>query len=256
VYFAVWLALSYLLRAWGQRWRAGDAAAGERLPALSGPGLVAYAITITFAAIDWVMSLEPFWISTMYPPLYAIGQITAGFAFATVAAILLSRYPPLAGRVTTKHLRDLGGLLLTFVMFWAYMAFSQFLLIWAGNLPDETPYYLKRMRGGWEWVGLGLIVLHFAVPFLLLLFRDVKENSTALLYVALGVLVMRFVDVLWWVEPAFTHSGPAPFWLLDVAALVTLGGIWVWWFTGRLRRVSLEPVHSVNECETEANRDS
>ncbi|HEX4613057.1 MAG TPA: hypothetical protein VH092_33010 [Urbifossiella sp.] len=254
-YFAVWIALGYFLRAWSARWRAGDAAAGERLPTLSGPGLVAYAVTVTFAAIDWVMSLEPFWISTMYPPLYAVGQITAGFAFATAAAVLLSRYPPLAGRVTPKLLRDLGGLLLTWVMFWAYLAFSQFLLIWAGNLPDETPYYLKRMRGGWEWVGLALVALHFAVPFLVLLFRDVKENGSALLWVAFGVLAMRFVDALWWVEPAFPHDGPGFFWLLDAAALVAVGGVWVWWFVGRLRRVSLEPVHGPSECEPEAGRD-
>jgi hypothetical protein len=248
VYFAVWLALGAFLRAWSARWRRGDAPAGERLPMLSGPGLVVYAVTITFAAIDWVMSLEPFWKSTMYPPLYAVGQIVTGFAFATAAAVLLSRYPPLAGRVTPKHLRDLGGLLLTFVMLWAYLAFSQFLLIWAGNLKDEAPYYLKRMRGGWEWVGLGLIALHFFVPFFALLFRDVKETGSALLGVALLVLVMRFVNVLWWVEPAFPHDGLAPYWLLDVAAFLALGGVWVWWFAGRLRRVSLEPVHGPNEC--------
>jgi hypothetical protein len=248
IFFAVWLALAYFLRAWSNRWRNGDAAAGQRLPTLSGPGLVLYGVTITFAAADWVMSLEPFWVSTMYPPLYAIGQVTAGLAFATVAAVLLSKYPPLAGRVTPKHLRDLGGLLLTFVMFWAYFAFSQFLLVWAGNLSEEAPYYLKRMRGGWEWVGIALIALHFAVPFLLLLFRDVKDNGTALLAVALGVLVMRFVDALWWVEPAFPHEGSA-YWLLDGSAFVALGGLWVWWFAGRLRRVSLEPVHGSNECE-------
>lgn len=254
-YFAVWLALGYFLRAWSARWQNGDAPAGERLPALSGPGLVAYAVTITFAAIDWVMSLEPFWKSTMYPPLYAVGQITTGFAFATAAAVLLSRYPPLAGRVTPKHLRDLGGLLLTFVMLWAYLAFSQFLLVWAGNLKDEAPYYLKRMSDGWQWIGLSLIVLHFAVPFLALLFRDVKETGSALLAVAVGVLAMRFVDVLWWVEPAFPHDGVAAYWLLDVAAFVALGGVWGWWFAGRLRRVSLEPVHGPNQCGEEAPRE-
>jgi hypothetical protein len=248
-YFVVWIVLGYFFRAWSARWRAGDATAGPRLPALSGPGLVIYAITITLAAIDWVMSLEPFWTSTMYPPLYAIGQVTTGFAFAIIAAVLLTRYPPLAGRVTTKHLRDLGGLLLTFVLFWAYLAFSQFLLVWAGNLSEEAPYYLKRMRGGWEWVGLGLITLHFAVPFLMLLFRGVKENTTVLLGVALGVLAMRFVDVLWWVEPAFARRGPSLFWLLDLTALIALGGLWMWWFIGRLRRISLEPVHDPNQCE-------
>lgn len=249
-YFAVWIAIGSFLRAWSARWRAGDASSGEWLPGLSGPGLVAYGVTITFAAIDWVMSLEPFWTSTMYPPLYAVGQITAGFAFATIAVILLSRYPPLAGRVTPKHLRDLGGLMLAFVMIWAYLAFSQFLLTWSGNLPHEAFYYLKRMRGGWEWVGVGLIVLHFAVPFVALLFRDVKETGPALLWVAALVLAMRFVDVLWWVEPAFPHDdGPGAYWLLDAAAAVAVGGVWVWWFVARLRLVSLEPVHGPNQCE-------
>ena len=105
-----------------------------------------YAITITFAAIDWVMSLEPYWYSTMYPPLYAIGQVN-GLRLRPDGVLLLPDRPPFAGRVTPKHLRDLGGLLLTFVMFWAYMAFSQFLLIWVGNLPEETPWYLLRPRG-------------------------------------------------------------------------------------------------------------
>lgn len=239
VYFVCWSALAYFLCAWSARWRAGNAAAGAKLPALSGPGLVLFAITVTFAAIDWVMSLEPFWHSTIYPPIYAVGHILEGFAFATAAAVLLSCYPPLAGRVTPKHLRDLGGLMLAFVMIWSYLAFSQFLLIWVGNLPDEIPYYLKRIRGGWEWVALAVIGLHFAMPFVVLLFREVKDDPTRLLYVALLLLVMRFVDVLWWIEPAFPHDGWPFFWLLDVAAAVGLGGMWSWWFFGRLRRVPL-----------------
>lgn len=248
-YFACWLALAYLLRAWAARWRTGDAAAGERLPALSGPGLVAYGVTVTFAAIDWVMSLEPFWHSTMYPVIYGIGHVLTGFAFATAAVVLLSRYPPLAGRVRPKHLRDLGGLLLTFVMLWAYTSFCQFLLIWVGNLQEEVPYYLKRLRGGWEWVGAALIAAHFALPFLVLLFRDAKENGRVLLAVALGVLGMRFVDVLWWVEPAFPHDGAGPYWLLDVAAAVAVGGVWGWWFVGWLGRASLIPAAAGTECE-------
>jgi hypothetical protein len=251
-YFAVFLALGYFLRLLSQRWRGGSAAAGARLPALSGPGLVVYGVVVTFAAIDWVMSLEPFWVSTMYPPIYALGQMMAGFAFATAALVLLSKFPPLAGRVTPKHLRDLGGLLLTFVLLWAYCAFSQFLLVWSGNLSEEAPYYLKRMRGGWEWVGASLLALHFAAPFLLLLFRGVKDNPAPLFWTAVGVLVMRFVDVLWWVEPAFPHGGPGFYWLLDVAAFFALGGVWVWWFARLLRQTSLEPVHGPNQCETEA----
>ncbi len=250
-YFAVWLLLAYLLRSWSNRWRDGDANAGHHLTAISGPGLIVYGITITFAAIDWVMSLEPFWRSTMYPPIYAIGQMITGFAVAVVAMVVLSNFPPLAGRVIPKHRRDLGGLLLVFVLLWAYFSFSQFLLIWVGNLTAEAPYYLKRMRGGWEWIGIGLIVLHFAVPFLLLLFRDVKQSQSLLVGVALGVLAMRFVDVLWWIEAAFPHKNEPFFWLLDVSAFVAVGGVWMWWFASGLRRASLEPLHGPFQCEGE-----
>jgi hypothetical protein len=248
-YFAVWLVLAHLFRVWSARWRLGDEVAARRLTVLSGPGLILYAVTITFAAMDWIMSLEPFWRSTMFPPIYAIGQVCSGFAFATGTAVVLSSFPPLAGRVTRRHLRDLGGLLLTFVIFWAYFAFSQFMLIWVGNLAEEIPYYLKRMRGGWEWIGISLIVFHFAAPFLLLLMRDVKENRTALLSVALGVLAIRFIDVLWWIEPAFPHEGALPFWLMDVSAAIALGGVWIWWFIDGLKRISLEPVHDKYQCE-------
>ena len=240
-YFAAWLTLITLLRRWSARWRAGNAAAGHRLPALSGPGLVIYGVVTTFAAIDWVMSAEPFWISTMYPPIYAIGEIVTGFAFATAAAALLRNTPPLAGRLTEKHFRDLGGLMLAFVMLWAYFSFSQFLLIWVGNLPDEIPYYLKRMRGGWQYVGVSIIAINFFLPFFLLLFRHVKDHPRRLLWVALGVLLMRFIDTLWWIEPAYPHESVG-YWLLDIAAGVALGGAWGWWLLAGLRRADLTPV--------------
>jgi hypothetical protein len=254
VYFAIWLVMAYRLSAWSAKWRAGDAEAGRRLVAHSGPGLILYAVTVTFASIDWVMSLEPFWRSTIYPPIYALGQIIAGFAVAITTVILLSPYPPLAGRVGPKLRRDLGGLLLAFVMLWAYCAFSQFLLVWVGNLPEEAPYYLKRMRGGWEWIGVALIVLHFATPFVLLLFRDVKETASSLLWVALGLLAMRAVDVFWWIEAAFPHGGEPLFWLEDVAAVLALGGVWLWWYVGALSRGPLDPAHGVGQCEPEEAR--
>lgn len=251
VYFAVWITIALLLLRWSARWRGGDAAAGERLPGFSGPGLILYAIFISFAAIDWVLSLEPFFISTMFPPIYAIGQINSGFAFATAAVILLSKYPPLRGRVTDKLRRDLGGLLLTFIIFWAYFTFSQFILIWAGNLPEETPYYLKRLSGAWGGIGISLIALRFLVPFLLLLFRDIKDHGPTLFCVAIGVMVMQFIDTLWWIEPAFPHTESSWFWLLDVSGLFSLGGLWVWWLSGIIRRTSLEPVHGPHQCGAE-----
>jgi len=237
-YLACWTGMAYALRMWSARWRAGDETAGWWLTASSGPGLVVYAVTVTFAAIDWVMSLEPFWRSTMYPALYGVSHVITGFAFATAAVVILSSHPPLAGRILPVHRRDLGGLMLTFVMLWAYLAFSQFLLIWAGNLPEEVPYYLKRTRGGWGWVAAGLLLFHFAVPFGVLLFTGARESARVLLAVAVGLIVMRFIDTLWWIEPAFPHRGYAPYWLLDVAATVGLGGVWAWSFLGGLQDAS------------------
>jgi hypothetical protein len=207
---------------------------------LSGPGLVLYGVTITLAAVDWSMSLEPYWYSTIYPVLYAVGQILTAFAFAVVVLTLLAR-GPLAGVVRPQHLRDLGSLMLTFVMFWAYMSFSQFLLIWVGNLPEEIPWYLRRTRGGWQWVALALALLHFAVPFVLLLLRGVKEDGPWLMAVAGWLLLVRFLDVFWWIEPAYPHDGQYLFWLLDVGAVVGVGGVWVWWFVSLLRRGPLLP---------------
>jgi len=249
VYFAIWIVVSLLLNGFSGRWKGGSELAGRRLVNMSGPGLIAYAITVSLASMDWIMSLEPFWRSTIYPALYAIGQIMSGFAFATAAMVLLCSYPPLAGRVLPKHRRDLGGLLLAFVMLWAYFAFSQFLLIWVGNLPDESLYYFKRLRGGWQWIGLALLLMHFVLPFFVLIFRGAKENPKVLLGVAALVLGMRFVDVFWWIEPAFPHVGLPLFWLLDVAAFVAIGGVWSWWFLGRLKHVSLVPIYGANLCE-------
>ena len=244
IYFVVWLAIASLLNKWSAQQDQGghDEDAERRFRLLSAPGLALYGGTITFASIDWVMSLEPHWASTIYPVLFAVGQALEGIAFAVVALVLLSEYPPLAEVVRASHRRDLGNLLLTFVMLWAYMGFSQFLLIWAENLPEETPWYLRRLRGGWEWVAVLLLVFQFVLPFVLLLFRDVKENPRRLAGVATLILVMRFVDVLWWVEAAFP-GGMSFYWLLDVAALVGLGGIWVWCFLWQLGKRPQLPLH-------------
>jgi hypothetical protein len=236
VYFVCWLVVIYFLNRWAAE---PDGAHGpsrkRRLPAVSGPGLVLYGVTITLASIDWSMSLEPNWYSTIYPVLYAVGQILTAFAFAVAVLALLAR-GPLAGVVRPQHLRDLGSLMLTFVMFWAYMTFSQFLLIWVGNLPEEIPWYLRRTRDGWQWVAVALAVLHFAVPFLLLLLRAVKEDGRWLALTAGWLLLVRFLDVFWWIEPAYPHDGQYLFWLLDVGAVVGVGGVWTWWFLGQLRR--------------------
>src|SRR5262249_41765867 len=152
--------------------------------------------------IDWVMSLEPDWVSSIYGAFFGVGQVLSALSFAVIVLVLLSDRPPLAGVIGRPHLRDLGNLLLAFVMVWAYLGFSQFLLIWSGNLPGEITYYLRRFQGGWQWLALALVIFHFALPFVLLLARDVKRSGRTLLTVASLVLAMRAVDLFWQILPA------------------------------------------------------
>ena len=242
IYFILWIALSWLLRSWSLKQdRIGPSLSlAERCATIAGPGLVIYGITVTFASIDWVMSLEPLWYSSIFPPLYAAGQILSALSFSVAALLWLSDRSPLTRTVLPAERRDLGNLMLAFVMLWAYMSFSQFLIIWSENLPEETPWYLHRLRGGWEWLALALIVLQFALPFLLLLSRERKQSAGSLTKIALLILAMRFVDIFWWVQAAF--SEPVSFyWLLDLAALAAIGGIWVWCFARQLQSHALLP---------------
>lgn len=244
-YFAVWLVLGGLLRRWSRAQdESGDPRLAGRMRALAGPGLVLYFLTVTFAAVDWIMSLLPGWYSTLFGLLVIAGQGLSALAFATGAAALLSRREPLRPMITPRHLQDLGGLLLAFVMIWAYLSFSQLLIIWSGNLPEETPWYTTRLRGGWRWLGLALALGHFALPFLLLLSREVKRSAPRLLAVVALLLVMRIADQLWLTAPEL-HEGRFALHWLDLAALVGLGGVWLAAFAWQLRRRSLWPVHAL-----------
>jgi hypothetical protein len=242
-YFVVWLAVSYLFNAWSlAQDQTGAAPFERRMRLLSGPGLVLYVLTATFASVDWVMSLEPHWFSTIYGILVIVGQLLATLAFAVIVVALLAGVPPLSEVISPAHFHDLGNLLLAFVMGWAYMAISQFLIIWAGNLPEEITWYLPRMRGGWEWVGLALILFYFALPFLLLLSRGIKQRAQLLAWAAAAILCMHVVDVFWLVVPAFQPARFAVHWM-DVVALAGVGGIWTAVFVWQLKERPLLPVH-------------
>jgi hypothetical protein len=242
-YLAVWLAVSYLLNAWSL---AQDRTAADpferRLRLLSGPGLVVYVLTATFASVDWAMSLEPHWFSTIYGILVIVGQLLATLAFAVLVTALLAETPPLSEVISPALFPDLGNLLLAFVMIWAYMAISQFLIIWAGNLPEEITWYIQRTQGGWEWVGLALVLFYFTLPFLLLLSRGVKQRARFLAWVAATILVMHAVDLFWLVVPAFQPVGISLHWM-DVVALLGMGGIWIAVFVWQLQGRALLPVH-------------
>src|SRR4051812_39758288 len=171
IYLVLWVMLAWLVKAWSQKQDriASDGSLGDRCRTLSGPGLVIYGITVTFASIDWIMSLEPEWYSTIFPPLYATGQLLSALAFSIAVFMLLADRPPFVRVLTTQRRRDLGNLLLAFIMLWAYLSFSQFMIIWSENLPEETSWYMRRLRGGWQYLALLLILFQFALPFLLLL---------------------------------------------------------------------------------------
>ena len=242
-YFAAWLLFSHLLTKWSlEQDRTGDPALMQRLQLLSGPGIVVYGLTVTFASIDWVMSLEPHWYSTIYGMIYMVGQALSTIAFAILMARWLARRPPLEELATPEHFRDVGNLLLTFVILWAYVGFSQFLITWSGNLAEEIPWYLRRARNSWYWVGALLLLFHFFVPFFLLLSRGVKDRAERLAKVAAAVLVMRMVDQFWLVEPAFHPQGIAVHWM-NLAATIGIGGLWLAAFLARLKRAPLVPLH-------------
>jgi hypothetical protein len=243
IYFVSWVSISWLLNSWSRRQDRGQRTIflSERCQSISGPGLVVYGATVTLASIDWVMSLEPTWYSSIFPPLFAAGQILSGLAFSIAALLIVADHSPLESAVLPEQRRDMGNLLLAFVMIWAYLSFSQFMIIWSEDLPEEIPWYVNRIRGGWQWIAMALVLLQFALPFLLLLLRAAKMNARSLVWIAALVLMMRFVDMVWWIEAAYAE--PVSLYLLmDVAALLAIGGIWIWFFARRLRRSPLIPV--------------
>lgn len=218
----------------------------RRFQRFAAPGLIVYGLTVTFASFDWVMSLDPHWFSTMYGVLFIGGQVLSAMCFAIAITILLARYQPMVRVIKPAYLIDLGNLLLAFVMLWAYFAFSQYLIIWSGNLPEEIPWYADRTRGGWQYIALAIIVFHFMMPFVLLLSRQLKKKGRALALVASGILVMRAVDMFWLIEPNFKPTGApqipwAQLWIY-VVVLVAMGGIWLAAFFTQLRSRPLLPL--------------
>jgi hypothetical protein len=254
LYFIVWNVLAWKLSSLSRAQDDGDVVATRTMQKVSGAGLVLYVITITFAAIDWVMSLNPEYYSTIYGFLFLAGQGLAALSFTIIAASFLSRREPMAGVFKPHHFADYGKLSLAFVMLWAYFNFSQYLLVYAANLQEEVPYFVTRITHGWQYLALFLVLFQFAVPFSLLLSRDRKRAPTRLVMVAFWILFVRFADLFMLVSPEFDSSGPnlhvlagehtsVPFihWL-DLAAPLAIGGLWIWMFFTQLRQRPLLPI--------------
>ncbi|MCI0364416.1 MAG: hypothetical protein L0219_11065 [Phycisphaerales bacterium] len=253
IYLGGWMLLSWFFNRWSAvEDREGPNPARTRMSRMAGPGLVFWAFSVTFLSIDWVLSVNPHWFSTMYGLLYMASQGLTAMAFLIVLMVMLSRREPMSEVLTPRHLHDLGKFLLALVMVWAYFSYSQFLIIWAGNLPEEIPWYLVRLRHGWGIVAILLVAGHFALPFALLLSRDLKRNFKLLASIAVFILCMRLVDLYWLVAPEFRKESFGLSWM-DLAAPAGLIGIWLAWFLTQLEKRPLLPLGDPNLGEALAH---
>lgn len=242
IYFAIWLLLMFVFNRWSQEQDINreDRALRRRMKMLAGPGIILYVFVMSFAAIDWVMSLSPHWASTIYGFLFVVGQLISAMSLMIAVLVLLSRTAPMEGVIQNRHLHDLGKLLLAFVMLWAYFAFSQLLIIWSGNLPEEISFYRTRLYGAWGVVAVMVLIFHFFVPFFSLLSRDLKRSAKLLPKIAIWLIFMRLVDLFWMTRPEFTASAVPG--LMDIAAIVALAGIWLAVFARNLKSQPLLPL--------------
>jgi multisubunit Na+/H+ antiporter MnhG subunit len=248
IYFAIWNALSFFLTKWSAEqdhppMRDNSA----RFKALSGPGLILYGCTITFASIDWIMSIDPSWISTIFGLSFLIGQVLSALCFAVVVERILFRYKPMSELLKPEQVHDHGKFMLAFIMVWAYFSFSQWLIIWAGNLPEEITWYMRRLNGGWGYVGLFLVLFHFAVPFVMLISRPFKRDITRLVWLAAWLLLMRYVDLFWVIAPNFSTTFNITW--LDVVVPIAMGGLWLAYFFRNLSAMPLVPAYDVFAVE-------
>jgi hypothetical protein len=244
IYIASWIVISWRLRRWSLvQDRERDPLVRRRLQRLSIIGALGFGITVSFAVIDWLMALEEDWFSTVYPGVVGMSMLLGALAFAVVCLVLLARSGPLDEVLTAQVANDLGSLLLAFLMLWAYVSFFQYLLVWAGNLSDEIPWYVRRTSGGWLPVALAVAVIGFLLPFWLLLFRPLKRNRRWLAWVAGLVLAMRVIEVYWLVAPPFVGAGGPTIGLVDLLTIVGLGGLWLALFGWLLGRRPLLPAN-------------
>lgn len=253
IYFVIWILAAVFLRKWSlAQDLIADVAPTRRMRTLSGPGIVIVSLVITGAYVDWVMSLEPDWYSTIFAVVIMSGQVLVAFALAILLLAILRNFLPVAEAPTTLHFHQLGNLLLTFVMFWTYVSFSQLLIIWSGNLPHEIRWYLHRIAGNWKWLIAAVALFHFFLPFLLLLFRSTKKRPRVLVSIAVALLFVHLAYVYWLIAPSIYPKGFRLGWL-DLAAPIGLGGLWITTFLQALKRHPLLPRNDPRLNEREAH---
>jgi hypothetical protein len=252
IYFAGWGILYFLLKRWSIRQEAGTTTPAQFvfIQNLSGFGIVFYAVTITFASIDWTMSLYPEWWSTVWGMLFMVGQVLSAFCFTIWLFTRLSAVEPISRIFKIDYLHDFGKLMFAFVVLWAYLSFSQWLIIWSGNMLSEIRWYIMRLQNGWQYFGTILIFVHFVFPFALLLSRNTKRSRRRIVAISLLVMFMRMVDLFWLTAPNFyagIGAGLNNFGPMDAAMYVicpiAMGGLWMFFFFLRLSKRSLMPVN-------------
>lgn len=224
-YFLVWFGLAFgITRLSRQQDDDADPALAKRMSAIAAGGLVVFALTLTFAIFDWLMSLDPHWFSSIYGVYYFGGAALTAMSLLVVLMVWMRRFEPLRDVLRPTHFHDWGKLMLAFTMLWAYFSVSQLIIQWSGNLPEEVPWYIARTSGMWKIFPYLIIVLHFFVPFTLLLSSDLKSDSRRLAGVAVFILLIRFVDIYWQSAPSLKIE--AWHWL-DLALPLAIGGLWL-----------------------------
>jgi hypothetical protein len=255
IYFALWLLLAWIFNRLSRQQDVNreDRALRQRFKMFAGPGIIAYVFSLSFAVIDWVMSISPHWASTIYGFLFVAGQLISSMALMAIIVVFIARTGPLAGLLQKRHLWQFGGLLFAFNMLWAYFSFSQLLIIWSGNLPEEISFYRTRLYGSWGIVAVIVLIFHFFVPFFLLLSKDLKRNQNLLPKVAMWMIFMRLVDLYWLTQPEFYHNASPH--ALDFVLPIALIGLWLAFFAWNLKRAPLLPLGDPKLAEAIASHE-
>jgi len=243
IYFAIWLLLVFIFNRWSREQDVNreDRGLRRRLKMLAGPGIILYVFVLSFAVIDWCMSISPHWASTIYGFLYVAGQLIASMSLMIAVLVMMAASEPLASILKKRHLHDLAKLLFAFNMLWAYFGFSQLLIIWSGNQPEEISFFYSRLNGTWGVVAVIVLVFHFFVPFFVLLSQDVKRSTQWMPKIALWMIFMRLVDLFWLTRPEFSLGGVHFSWM-DLVVPIALIGLWLGFFAWNLQRQPLLPL--------------
>jgi hypothetical protein len=244
VYFVIWFLLARTLYKTSLKQDDGHKELLlKRMRKISAPGMILFAFTLTFASFDWLMSLDAHWYSTIYGAYVFSGAVVAALCFMTVLLIALRRHGVLKETITVEHYHDLAKLTFAFIIFWAYMSFSQYLLIWYANIPEETAWYHHRWHGSWKTISLIIVFGHFVVPFFFLVTRAAKRNPGLMAVVCLWMLLMHWVDVYWLAMPSLNEQSVPISWI-DPAAMLAVGGLFFWWFW---KRLTAQPLVAVSD---------